>query len=60
MCSLQVKLHTIAETIRNADTTMNWILGNVGAYGYYRVNYDIKNWAALIQQLTANHIVLID
>ncbi|XP_060551724.1 aminopeptidase N-like isoform X2 [Ruditapes philippinarum] len=35
-----------------------WILGNVGQYGYYMVNYEDSNWKALIQQLRSKHTVI--
>lgn len=35
----------------------DWILGNVQALGYYRMNYDLDNWNKLIGQLKANHKV---
>lgn len=35
----------------------NWIKGNAGMFGYYRVNYDLDNWKDLTQQLNTNHTV---
>lgn len=32
-----------------------WIILNVQSTGYYRVNYDPKNWRLIIQQLLENH-----
>eukprot|EP00057_Strongylocentrotus_purpuratus_P033627 XP_792139.4 PREDICTED: aminopeptidase N [Strongylocentrotus purpuratus] len=32
-----------------------WLLVNINAYGYYRVNYDQKNWQLLISQLLTDH-----
>ncbi|CAG5128371.1 unnamed protein product, partial [Candidula unifasciata] len=32
-----------------------WVLANLHQYGYYRVNYQDRNWLALIQQLKRNH-----
>ncbi|KAK3769904.1 hypothetical protein RRG08_048116 [Elysia crispata] len=32
-----------------------WILANVQQYGYYRVNYQLGNWDALVEQLKTNH-----
>lgn len=30
----------------------DWLLVNVNQTGYYRVNYDLNNWALIIEQLT--------
>ncbi|GFO22826.1 aminopeptidase n, partial [Plakobranchus ocellatus] len=35
-----------------------WILANVNQYGYYRVNYQLGNWEALVKQLEDDHTVL--
>ncbi|KAM4678419.1 thyrotropin-releasing hormone-degrading ectoenzyme [Discoglossus pictus] len=36
----------------------NWILGNIDQIGYFRVNYDIRNWRLLIDQLMRNSEVI--
>ncbi|XP_042326717.1 thyrotropin-releasing hormone-degrading ectoenzyme [Sceloporus undulatus] len=36
----------------------NWLLGNINQTGYFRVNYDIRNWKLLIDQLLRNHKVI--
>ncbi|KAK2539561.1 hypothetical protein Q9233_001601 [Columba guinea] len=36
----------------------SWLLGNINQTGYFRVNYDIRNWRMLINQLTRNHEVI--
>jgi len=39
-------------------TTGNeWVLVNLNITGYYRVNYDTKNWERLLNQLTEKHEV---
>jgi pyroglutamyl-peptidase-2 len=35
----------------------SWILGNINQTGYFRVNYDLRNWRLLIDQLIRNHEV---
>ncbi|XP_013408526.1 uncharacterized protein LOC106172388 isoform X2 [Lingula anatina] len=32
-----------------------WVIGNLQQYGYYRVNYDRKNWENILNQLNTNH-----
>ncbi|XP_070547176.1 aminopeptidase N-like [Ptychodera flava] len=39
------------------DHSNNWILGNIGLTGFYRVNYDIDNWNRIIRQLADDHTV---
>ncbi|XP_060075201.1 aminopeptidase N-like [Ylistrum balloti] len=41
----------IANAVSSGDT---WFIANVKQYGYYRVNYDSENWAAIVQQLKTN------
>ncbi|XP_058424828.1 thyrotropin-releasing hormone-degrading ectoenzyme [Diceros bicornis minor] len=36
----------------------SWLLGNINQTGYFRVNYDLRNWRLLIDQLVSNHEVL--
>ncbi|XP_025079132.1 aminopeptidase Ey-like [Pomacea canaliculata] len=45
------ELNTSIPTLSSND----WILGNIHQYGYYRVNYDTRNWEALIRQLQKDH-----
>ena len=35
----------------------SWLLGNINQTGYFRVNYDLRNWRLLIDQLIRNHEV---
>ncbi|XP_055517309.1 aminopeptidase Ey-like isoform X2 [Leucoraja erinacea] len=46
---------TIQEMSYTAD---NWILANLNVVGYYRVNYDERNWNNLVKQLNNNHEVI--
>ncbi|KAK3599710.1 hypothetical protein CHS0354_037183 [Potamilus streckersoni] len=39
----------------NNTASPQWIIGNVMQYGYYRVNYELNNWNALIKQLNTSH-----
>ncbi|XP_013400083.2 putative aminopeptidase-2 [Lingula anatina] len=32
-----------------------WVIGNLQQYGYYRVNYDRKNWDNILNQLNTHH-----
>uniref|UniRef100_A0A7M4FUT1 Aminopeptidase n=1 Tax=Crocodylus porosus TaxID=8502 RepID=A0A7M4FUT1_CROPO len=36
----------------------SWLMGNINQTGYFRVNYDIRNWRLLINQLMRNHKVI--
>ncbi|XP_015272510.1 PREDICTED: thyrotropin-releasing hormone-degrading ectoenzyme [Gekko japonicus] len=36
----------------------SWLLGNINQTGYFRVNYDVRNWRLLIDQLMRNHKVI--
>ncbi|XP_048471730.1 aminopeptidase Ey-like [Rhincodon typus] len=36
-----------------------WLLANINVTGYYRVNYDERNWNNLVKQLSTNHMVNI-
>ena len=55
--------------IINLNANSNeWVIGNLHHSGFYRVNYDKKNWELLIQQLNTdytkiheiNRVTLID
>lgn len=35
-----------------------WIMLNLQATGYYRVNYDENNWNLLVQQLETDHTLI--
>ncbi|XP_078487941.1 aminopeptidase N [Ciona intestinalis] len=36
----------------------SYFIGNYGAYGYYRVNYDEENWYRILNQLSVNFTVI--
>ncbi|KAK2565369.1 Glutamyl aminopeptidase [Acropora cervicornis] len=38
----------------------DWIKGNIGQTGFYRVNYEIGNWKILTTQLKYNHKIFND
>lgn len=50
---MQVKQQSVA----NDATASDWVIFNLGQTGYYRVNYDQRNWELLIAQLMSNHEV---
>lgn len=43
----------IHRAVESNETT--WILANIVASGYYRVNYDAQNWALIDKQLKEDH-----
>lgn len=47
---------SIHHAVESNQTT--WILGNILASGYYRVNYDADNWALIDRQLKEDHSVI--
>lgn len=47
------------KTIQNAASG-DWIIANLNQVGYYRVNYDDKNWKAIIEQLSEDPNVFPD
>ncbi len=42
-------------TVAGAGSDSSWLLANVDARGFYRVNYDETNWGLLATQLKTNH-----
>ena len=48
--SIQIKINN---NYNNSNET--WLIGNIKHSGYYRVNYDEKNWNLLINQLLNDH-----
>ncbi|XP_067653450.1 uncharacterized protein [Haliotis asinina] len=49
--------YTTTLTIPAYDQS-GWVIGNIGLYGLYRVNYEDSNWEALIHQLGTDHTVI--
>lgn len=46
----------LQKTIRIGQfQSKKWIILNVQSTGYYRVNYDPKNWRLIVKQLLENH-----
>ncbi|XP_077564771.1 thyrotropin-releasing hormone-degrading ectoenzyme-like isoform X3 [Haemaphysalis longicornis] len=43
-------------TLRDIANNGTWLLLNLRAMGFYRVNYDRKNWMMLIEQLKKGHL----
>ncbi|XP_065223350.1 aminopeptidase N-like [Planococcus citri] len=41
--------------IEENTSSTDWVLFNLQHVGYYRVNYDMKNWDLLIEQLKQDH-----
>ncbi|KAK7027940.1 hypothetical protein SK128_026275 [Halocaridina rubra] len=44
--------------ISSLPSSNEWVIFNIQETGYYRVNYDSKNWHLLIQQLKTDHEVI--
>lgn len=48
---------TVVHNAYDKDDPDSWVLVNTVGRGYYRVNYDLENWNAIIKQLKTNHEV---
>ncbi|KAG8201081.1 hypothetical protein JTE90_028752 [Oedothorax gibbosus] len=48
-------LTTKSDTLKNLPNESTWIIANAQQVGYYRVNYDTRNWELLLEQLLTNH-----
>ncbi|RWS03028.1 aminopeptidase N-like protein, partial [Dinothrombium tinctorium] len=43
---------------KDVPTADKWLIANLQEVGFYRVNYDVKNWQLLIKQLKTNHSII--
>ena len=58
ICTKQFKYNLPLLTSENITWDgSGWIKGNVGQKGFYRVNYDDKNWEALANAFKVDHKV---
>ncbi|KAG5677707.1 hypothetical protein PVAND_007440 [Polypedilum vanderplanki] len=48
---------TVIHNAYDKDDPDSWILLNPKGIGYYRVNYDLDNWSAIVKQLQTDHNV---
>lgn len=48
----------LSTSVRMKTEGSNWVLANVLATAFYRVNYDERNWELLISQLKEDHEVI--
>lgn len=47
----------LAGKLTDVPSNTSWLLLNLKAKGFYRVNYDKRNWMMLIEQLKKDHTV---
>jgi hypothetical protein len=52
-------IHADKKTVPNKtwNSSTQWVKGNIGQNGFYRVNYPVDNWKLLAEQLQYNHSV---
>jgi aminopeptidase N len=56
---VDVLLHIVLFKVTDKKLeNVDWIIGNIQQYGFYRVNYDDDNWNALLRQLRTDHTVI--
>jgi aminopeptidase N len=48
---------TVIHNAYDKDDPDSWVLINPKGIGYYRVNYDLDNWMAIVKQLQTDHNV---
>ena len=46
------------KVVQNVGGAQDWVIFNVQETGYYRVNYDHRNWNLLMEQLLKDHEVI--
>uniref|UniRef100_A0A3Q3DTN2 Aminopeptidase n=1 Tax=Hippocampus comes TaxID=109280 RepID=A0A3Q3DTN2_HIPCM len=60
LCSetlIWIRNRTESHRLREMDE-QTWLLANINQTGYFRVNYDLRNWKLLIRQLRSNPQVI--
>ena len=56
MSVLEFFKNFLIKVIINLNASSNeWVIGNIHRSGFYRVNYDKKNWELLTQQLNKEY-----
>jgi len=51
-----ISIQTVTRTDMILPDT-DWLVANINMKGFYRVNYDSRNWERLLDQLSSRHEV---